>query len=160
MWKWFYKDSKISGIAVSKSKPEVLGTQSHEGFENDEVRFMIHFTSGKPGMVSPWARPALMNHGPMFQGWIRFYSWGTEAAYATRSCLLGLGSQSGIVGSPWKVGKLRWKNPEAVAAAGAKAWCLQCLGEWCRFPMFFGRFSYASGEIQHPPRLDGFEEKK
>lgn len=91
-------------------------------------------------------------------GWIRFYSWPLRLLMPPDpACWVWDPSR---YGSPWKVGKLRWKKPEAVAAAGAKAWCLQCLGQWCRFPMFFGRFSYASGEIQHPPRLDGFEEKK
>lgn len=135
-----------------------LGYSESWRIRNDEVRFMIHFTSKARygfAMSASCSHESWTNVG----GWIHG-SWATEAAYATRSCLLGLGSQSGIVGSPWKVGKLRWKNPEAVAAAGAKAWCLQCLGQWCRFPMFCGRFSYASGEIQHPPRLDGFEEKK
>ena len=104
MWKWFYKDSKISGIAVSKSKPEVWVFRVMKDSEWwGKVYDPFHIWETRYG----FAMSASCSH----ESWTNvsrmdtFLQLGHWGCLCHQTLLVGSGIPVAIVGSPW----FRWK---------------------------------------------------
>ena len=138
MWKCFYKDSKISGIAVSKSKAGVWVFRVMKDSEwwrkvYDPFHIWNQVWFRHERVLLSWIMDQC-------KGWIRFYSWALRLLMPPDpACWVWDPSRYGSPEVGWKVEMEKSWGSCSCRCQGMMAWwCLYC---WetvmSSFPMFF-----------------------